>query len=231
MTAIQLAALDMAGTTVDEDGIVYRVLEEAASAAVGSPIPHDVLAEWKGTSKWEALEGILAALGADHSAAAVDRHFDQFSERLMAEYRTSPPTAFPGVPAALAELRSAGVKVALQTGYTADIAGALLDGMGWTVGPTADHTVDALVTSDLVPESRPAPYLIFRCMERTGVRDVRTVVSAGDTPNDVWAGHHAGCGLVVAVLTGSFDRAGLEGTPYTHVLDSVADLPALVASA
>lgn len=230
VTEYRLAALDIAGTTVDEDGIVYRVLDATAAAASGGPIPDDVLAAWKGTSKREALDGILAAVGAEHDTATVDRHFAEFRDRLITAYRTTPPTPLPGVADAIAELRATGVQVALQTGYDADIAGALLAGIGWTVGPGAEHTVDALVTSDQVAASRPAPYLIFRCMERTGVHDVRTVVSAGDTPNDVWAGHHAGCGLVVAVLTGSFDRAGLEGAPYTHVLDSVADLPQLLAS-
>lgn len=229
MTRCRLAALDMAGTTVDEEGIVYQVLEQTAAEAIGGPVPAEVLAAWKGTSKREALRGILAAVGADHGPATVDGHFAVFSERLIAHYGRTPPAPFPGVPEAMAELRASGVQVALQTGYTAEIAQALLDAMGWTVGPGAAHTVDALVTSDLVAQSRPAPYLIFRCMERTGVHDVRSVVSAGDTPNDVWAGHNAGCGLVVAVLTGSFDRNGFVSTPCTHVIDSVADLARLVS--
>lgn len=228
MTTYQLAAFDMAGTTVDEDGLVYQVLEETARAAVGEPIPHEVLVAWKGTSKWEAIEGILGALGRDNSAAVVDAHFADFSGRLLAAYRETPPAPFPAVPETIAGLRSQGIKVALQTGYSSELARAILDGMGWTVGPESGHTVDALVTSDLVPASRPAPYLIFRCMEATGVYDVRSVISAGDTPNDVWAGHNAGAGLVVGVLTGSFDREGLDGAPSTHVLDSLADLPTLL---
>lgn len=228
MTTYQLAAFDMAGTTVDEDGLVYRVLEETAGAAVGGPIPDDLLAAWKGTSKWEAIEGILGALGRDNRAAVVDAHFAEFSDRLLAAYRDTPPAPFPGIPEMIADLRSQGVKVALQTGYSGALAVAILDGMGWTVGPDAGHTVDALVTSDQVLASRPAPYLIFRCMEATGVYDVRQVISAGDTPNDAWAGYNAGVGMVVGVLTGSFGRGVLEGNPTTHVLDSLAELPAVL---
>ena len=76
--------------------------------------------------------------------------------------------------------------------------------------------------------SRPAPYLIFHAMEATGVTDVRRVLTAGDTPNDLAAGMNAGAGFVVGVTTGSFTRAQLEAEPHTHILDSVAAVPALL---
>ena len=118
----------------------------------------------------------------------------------------------------------AGVKVALQTGYAAPVANSIMTGLGWTVG----ETVDALVTSDTVAASRPAPYLIFHAMEATGVVDVRRVLTAGDTPNDLAAGMNAGAGFVVGVTTGSFTRPQLEAEPHTHILDSVAAIPALL---
>lgn len=39
MTAYLLAALDMAGTTVDEGGLVYSAIEAAVAEAVGGPVP------------------------------------------------------------------------------------------------------------------------------------------------------------------------------------------------
>jgi phosphonatase-like hydrolase len=219
-----LVSLDMAGTTVDEGGLVYRVLDRTVSDAVGAPVPADLLAAWKGTSKRAAIEGLLAGLEAD--VARTDQVFAEFTQRLVVAYKETPPTPLPGIPEALALLRSEGVKVALQTGYSAEICDSILAGLGWEVGPSG--TIDAVVTSDLVPASRPAPYLVFRTMEATGVVDVRRVAVAGDTPNDLGAGAHAGAGWVVGVLTGSFGRADLEAGPATHVLDSVADLPALV---
>jgi phosphonatase-like hydrolase len=221
----RLAALDMAGTTVDEGGLVYRVLEETVADAAGKPVAADLLALWKGTSKREAVAGLLTALGSDED---VDRVFADFSTRLITAYRETPPTPLPGVPEAIAELRVRGVKVALQTGYSAEIAGSILAGLGWTVGPGPEHTVDAIVTSDEVPLSRPAPYLVFRCMERTGVIDVADVLVAGDTPNDLGAGTNAGAGHVVGVLTGAFGADELGREPHTHLLASVAGLPALL---
>ncbi|NYI77543.1 phosphonatase-like hydrolase [Nocardioides panzhihuensis] len=224
----QLAALDMAGTTVDEGGLVYDVLESTVADAAGEPVPHDLLQQWKGTSKREAIQGLLRGLGQDPSTGQVDKIFDGFGERLVTAYRETPPQPFPGVPEMFATLRSRGVKVALQTGYSTEIAAAILDGLGWTVGADAGSTVDAVITSDLVAASRPAPYLVFRCMEATGVQDVRRVLVAGDTPNDLGAGTNAGAGFVVGVATGSFTHDQLAGEPHTHLLPSTAALPALL---
>lgn len=222
----RLAALDMAGTTVDEGGLVYRVLEATVADATGQAVPADLLARWKGTSKREAVAGLLAGLGAPDEVT-VDGVFADFGARLLTAYRETPPAPLPGVPEALAELRGRGVKVALQTGYSAEIAGAILAGLGWRVGGP-DATVDALVTSDEVPASRPAPYLVFRCLERTGVDDVADVLVAGDTPHDLGAGTRAGAGHVVGVLTGAFDAVALGRVPHTHLLPSVAELPTLL---
>ena len=76
--------------------------------------------------------------------------------------------------------------------------------------------------------SRPAAYLVFHTMEATGVTDVRRVLTAGDTPNDLAAGMNTGAGFVVGVTTGSFTRSQLEAEPHTHILDSVAALPTLL---
>jgi len=216
----------MAGTTVAEGGLVYAAIEQAVAASVGRPVPGDVLARWKGTSKAEAIAGILRDLGADASPARVAEVFDVFTARIDEAYREHPPTPIPGTLEAFAALRAAGVRVALQTGYSASVAAAILDRLGWTVGEGG--TVDALVTSDQVPQSRPAPYLVFRAMEATGVTDVRRVLAAGDTPHDLAAGTNAGAGLVVGVTTGAFDRATLEAAPHTHLLDGIGGIVDLV---
>ena len=71
MTAYLLAALDMAGTTVDEGGLVYSAVEAAVAEAVGGPIPAELMVQWKGTSKEEAIAGLLRGMGSDDSHAQV----------------------------------------------------------------------------------------------------------------------------------------------------------------
>ncbi|WP_433216043.1 phosphonatase-like hydrolase [Microtetraspora malaysiensis] len=233
---IELVVLDMAGTTVEEHGAVYQALAEAVTAAGGRPTEADIQ-RWMGASKREAITRLLAeSTGQDPDEATVDAAFADFRARLDKAYRDRPPTPLPGVPEALARIRAAGVKVALTTGFDREVTTELLATLGWRVAPgaapvdVADGVViDASVCVDDVPVGRPAPYMIFRAMEATGVWDVARVAVAGDTVRDLQAGTNAGARLVVGVLTGKLDAVGLGAERHTHLLPGVADLPELLA--
>lgn len=220
---IELVALDIGGTVVQEHGAVYAALGAAVGANGRQPSADDVRL-WMGAGKREAVRELLslAASGAP-PAETVDRVYDDFQERLLDAYRRRPPTPFEGVPDALAALRAEGVKVALTTGFERAIADPLLTSVGWD-----DAVVDAVVCSDEVARGRPAPYMIFRAMEATGIVDVDRVLVAGDTVRDLEAGVGAGARAVVGVLTGSTDATTLGRVRHTHILASVAELPALV---
>ena len=214
----------MAGTTVEEHGAVYAALRVAVETHTGLEIPADVMSRWSGTSKYEATIGLLTELTGSAAPDAVEKVYADFRERLTAAYTATPPTPLPGVTDAIATLRASGVKVVLQTGYSRDIAESILTAMGWSVG----ETVDGLVTSDQVAASRPAPFLIFHAMELAGVTDVRRVLVAGDTANDLGAGTSAGAGFVVGVLTGASSAEQLGRHRHTHLLASAAELPTLL---
>ena len=222
---IRLASLDMAGTTIDEGGAVYAVLRDAVERATGVDVPDDLLSRWVGTDKREAIVGILPGLGQD--LGRTDAIFTAFSDDLATAYAADPPVLLPGIAETVGQLRASGVKVALQTGYRREVAEGLLEAVGWKVG----HDVDALVTAEDVTASRPAPYLVFRTMEATGIVDVREVLVAGDTVNDVTAGTRAGARFVVGVLTGAHTEAELGAARHTHLVPSLVDVPALIASA
>jgi phosphonatase-like hydrolase len=221
---IRLASLDMAGTTIDEGGAVYAVLRDAVERATGAEVPDDLLSRWVGTDKREAIVGILTGMGQD--LAQTDAIFTTFSDDLAQAYAADPPVLLPGVRETVAQLRASGVKVALQTGYRREVADGLLEAVGWRVG----QDVDALVTAEDVAASRPAPYLVFRTMEATGIVDVREVLVAGDTVNDVTAGTRAGARFVVGVLTGAHTEAELGAARHTHLVPSLVDVPSLIAS-
>ncbi|MET9232313.1 phosphonatase-like hydrolase [Lentzea sp. NPDC003310] len=210
---IDLVALDIAGTTVEEHGLVYRALADTVTAAGGSA--NDV-GRWMGADKREAIAAMLGR-------SEVDTEVQDFRARLAKHYADTPPTPMPGVPEALAVLRDNGIKVALTTGFDRTVVDGLLDVLGWQEG-----VLDAVVCVDDVEAGRPAPYMIHRAMELTGVRDVRRVLTAGDTTRDLEAGTNAGAGFVVGVLSGSQTAEQLGAARHTHLLPSVAEIPALI---
>lgn len=214
----ELVVLDIAGTTINEGSAVYRVLEETVVAHGGTPTEDDI-ATWHGAAKHEALRALLTP--ADD--AALQEIVEDFRARLKAAYAEHPPVPLPGVPEALQDLRAAGIKVALNTGFDRDIVDALLASLGWD----GDTVVDAVVCGSDVAAGRPAPYMIYHAMERLGVQDISRVLVAGDTPRDLQAGANAGAGFVIGVLSGASDEAELKAHPHTHLLASVAELPEL----
>jgi phosphonatase-like hydrolase len=123
----------------------------------------------------------------------------------------------------IAALRARGVQVALNTGFDRETTNLLLDALHWR-----DGVVDAVVCGDEVAAGRPAPYMIFHCMEATGVTNVRNVANAGDTVLDLQAGYNAGVALNIGVLSGAHGRDQMQEQPHTHLLNSVAELPQIL---
>ena len=70
--------------------------------------------------------------------------------------------------------------------------------------------------------------MIFECMARLSVSDVKRVIAIGDTPLDMQAGCAAGCCGVIGVLTGAHGIETLGMARHTHIIRSVADLPVLL---
>lgn len=209
---IELAVLDIAGTTVEEHQAVYKAL----AAATGVPVTE--VTPWMGADKRTAVASLLPSA----SPTQVVEVYEDFRRRLAASYAAQPPEPLPGVPAALAKLRAAGIQVALTTGFDREVASSIVSTLGW------QNTVDAVICSDDVPFGRPAPYMIFRAMEATGIRSVHKVLVAGDTIRDLEAGSNSGAAMVIGVLTGATDATTLGATRHTHILPSVAGLPELL---
>jgi phosphoglycolate phosphatase-like HAD superfamily hydrolase len=89
--------------------------------------------------------------------------------------------------------------------------------------------VDAVIASDEAPRGRPYPDMIRLLMAKLGVVDASRVAKVGDTPVDLEEGVNAGCGLVLGVTTGSFTRSQLEACASGRIVESVTDVPAILA--
>lgn len=222
-STIDLAVLDIAGTTVDEGLRVYQVLAETARAHGAAPTDADI-SRWHGSAKHEALRALLTdAAGTEPEPDRLAAAVDDFRTRLKTAYAADPPTPLPGVVDAIGRLRRDGTRVVLNTGFDAEIVSMLLTALGWE----GDAVIDGVVCGSEVPQGRPAPFMIFRAMELTGVTERSRVLVAGDTPRDLQAGVNAGAGFVVGVLSGAGTAEELGAERHTHLLPSVADIPRL----
>jgi phosphonatase-like hydrolase len=212
----------MAGTTVRDSNQVASAFI-AALADQQVDISEEDLASVRGASKREAIARFIPA-GADRSRRAAAA-YASFRDRLREAYRAGAACAIEGAETAFRRLRAGGIRVALNTGFERDIADVLLTALRWTSG-----VVDAVICGDDVPRGRPAPFLIFRAMEATGVCSVHEVANVGDTVLDLQAGFNASVRWNIGVLTGAHTRPALARAPHTHLLASVADVPALWAA-
>jgi phosphonatase-like hydrolase len=216
----RLVVLDLAGTTVRDRGEVPETFR-ATLAARGVDVSDEMLANVRGASKREAIARLLPA----HCGQArrADALYAEFRAALARRYREQGVEAIAGAREAFAALRAAGLRVALNTGFDRDVTSLLLTTLRWSQG-----AVDAVVCADDVRRGRPAPDLIRAAMAAAGVDDPRTVANVGDTVLDLEAGHAAGVGWNVGVLSGAHGRDRLAAAPHTHLIASVAELHALL---
>lgn len=227
---IKLVVFDMAGTTVRDDDAVNHCLRQALAWRAVS-VTRDEVNEVMGMPKPLAIQMLLEKkLGTPAAAAAgeVRQIHDQFLARMIHFYETDPAVReIEGATQVFRQLKAAGIRVALDTGFSRQIVDVILKRLGWD----NRELLDATVASNEVVRGRPHPDLIFQAMELTHVADPARVAKVGDTPADLLEGRAAGCGLIVGATYGSHTREQLAAHRHTHLIASLAELVPLVAPA
>lgn len=220
--APDLVIFDITGTIITNTQAVADAFF-AALADSGFSVAAEDLLPWRGAPKRLAIRSLLQKHSPrTPSAEQVETIYARFHQEVCERFESEGLQLIPGVEQALAWLRGQGLRLAFNTGFDRDIADLILRALKWERG-----VVDAVVCGDEVAQGRPAPYMIFHVMERTGVLDVRRVAVVGDTTLDLQAGWHAGVGQIIGVLSGAHGRDRLSKAPHTSILASVADLPEL----
>jgi phosphonatase-like hydrolase len=220
----ELVVFDLAGTTVQDpggvSGCLIAALQEAGVNAARTDA-NDVM----GLPKPEALRQILLRHGRHDLFAQIDALHASFVRRMLTYYRDDPHVAeIPGTSRTFEALRQAGIKVAVNTGFSRDITNLLLDRLPWV----RQGLLDDSIASDEVPRGRPHPDMIRALSKRFGIGSPAKIAKVGDTPSDLQEGTNAGCGWVIGVTEGTHTRAQLFAYPHTHLIATVAQLPALL---
>ena len=217
MKNIELLVLDMAGTTIDEDNVVYKTLTNAVTD-YGYEVSLDkVLSTCAGMEKLEAITSLLREInGNEEDAPAI---FENFSSQLKESYRNLEVKPINGTEDFLLKMKAKNKKIVLNTGYTSEIAHQLLNKLNWM----ENVHFDALITADDVSESRPSPEMIHLAMKKFNITEADKVLKAGDSVIDVEEGKNAGCGLTIAVLSGAQSRTELEKAEPDYILKTISE--------
>jgi phosphonatase-like hydrolase len=211
---IELICFDMAGTTVNDQGLVLaafrRTIDELEVRGEDALKAEDYVIETMGQSKIEVFTELFGDR-AHHANDAFERHFVTLAHE-------SGVSEIPGARAAVEELQGRGIMVALTTGFSPSTREVLIDILDWSdLFPLRVSPADA-------GRGRPAPDMLLLCALRSQVSKVQAIMVVGDTASDMQAGRRAGAGQCVGVLSGTDDEARLFESGANSVLDSVADL-------
>jgi phosphoglycolate phosphatase len=223
MPNITVACLDMAGTTVADDGSVLAAFEAAMAGSgimpggPGYAEADKIVRETMGQSKIEVFRRIL---GSEDRAQHANQVFEQTYARAVRDGLVSP---LPGAVETIAALRAAGIKVCLATGFAPATRDAVLDALGW------QPLIDLALSPADAGRGRPWPDMPLTALLRLGGGAVSELLVAGDTPSDVECGLRAGAGLVAGVTSGASSAEDLARAGAPHILESVTGLVQLLA--
>jgi phosphonatase-like hydrolase len=217
---IRLVVLDMAGTTVADGGLVEEAFA-AAARHLGAE-PADMLDYVRATMGESKISVFRHLFGEETKAQDANKAFEAAYAELVDGGRV---VALPGARETIETLKSQGRTVVLTTGFARTTQDAILAALGWQ--DLADLT---LCPADAGGRGRPYPDMVLTAFLRTAVADdVRQVAVVGDTSYDMLSGVRAGAGLVAGVLTGAHDAEALRAAGAGQVLDSVGQLPGVLA--
>ncbi|WP_433222534.1 phosphonatase-like hydrolase [Dactylosporangium sp. CS-047395] len=215
----ETVVLDLAGTTVKDDGLVEQSFARAYDRVLPDNPGRAAAMEHVRVTMGQSKIEVFRALADEQTAQRLNTAFEQSYAELVDEGRCEP---IAGAEQAVRELRERGLHVVFNTGFGRATADAVIAALGW------QDLAEAVLTPADAGRGRPYPDLPLTALLRTGASSVASLVVVGDTESDAATGVAAGAGLIVGVLTGGRPAESLRAAGAHEVLRSVAELPALI---
>jgi phosphonatase-like hydrolase len=219
---VEMVAFDVAGTVLNDDGLVIAAFKNAFEATQPDLWPTHG-AEWTqyaidtmGQSKIHVFTELLGDAEKAHTANVA---FEQSYVSEIAEVGAVP---IAGAEDVFKYLRSKGVAIALTTGFSRTTLDILLTKLGWK------DLIDISVTPGEAGRGRPHPDMLQKAASTLGITNPTSVIVLGDTAADMQAAVSFGAGQAIGVLTGAHDEHRLHDAGATSVINSVADLKTLI---
>ena len=217
---VNLLVFDMAGTTINEKGIVYQTLYDTIKN-FGLNISKNDINNWHGSNKYEVLNHYLTNdkdVSLEIRKCIQEQLHSNFDNNLKERYFTSDNIELidPQLPELFHKIRKKDIKISLNTGYSKEIQESIIKKLNM------NEFIDDYISSEEVAFGRPYPYMIYNLMEKNNIQCIQSVMKFGDTNNDILEGLNAGCLSTIGVLSGADKKDKL--TNADHILESIMDI-------
>ena len=222
---VKMVVLDMAGTTVNEGGIIYKTLFNTLKS-FNYDVRENDIKSWHGLNKYHVLDKYINKY--DYCKTCSKNKYQKrkidvyktFEGNLQMEYfyENKIKLIDDTLPETLNKIRSQNIKVALNTGYPRDIQKTIIEKLYMR------EFIDSYISSEDVEFSRPYPYMIYKLMEMHKIESPSQVIKVGDTTNDILEGINACCYKSIGVLSGAETREQLIEAGADLVLNNVVEL-------
>lgn len=206
-SGIKLVVFDWAGTLIDHGAVAPVQAIQTAFAGAGLHVSKPQVRSLIGLRKRELIQNLLHIPAVKRSLEA-PRTCSTHSADIEALYAAYVPAQLAairehgdlidGALASFASLRERGIAIATTTGYFRAAADLVLER-----ARERGLVPDFAVSSDEVPLGKPAPHMIYACMQALNVQRAREVLVVGDTALDVLTARNAGCLSVGIAGTGN----------------------------
>ena len=219
---ISMIVCDMAGTIINEKGIIYNIMENKLNK-IGIHVTKEEINNWGGRYKYDVFSHEINKHTSDyHQQQILMNKAEKIFPVKLNQMYFDEPNNISLIHDELFDLfdvlRINGVKIALNTGYPKDIQQKIIEKFN------LDLHVDDYISSEDVNYGRPYPYMIYKLMERNYIINSNNVIKIGDTVNDIKEGINANCNLSIGVLTGSTSIADLKANGADLIYDSIMDI-------
>lgn len=210
----------MAGTTVDEDNVVYKTLLKTINHEGYHFSLEQVLEAGAGKEKLMAIKDIMALETPEPDDLKANKIYALFKDELAAAYESIELKPQPGAEEIFAVLKNRNILVVLNTGYDEETAVTILEKLRWESG----NQIDGLITAADVVNNRPDPDMILLAMERFGITNAADVAKVGDSITDIEEGKNAGCSLCIGITTGAHTYEQLAAAHPDRIINHLAEL-------
>jgi phosphonatase-like hydrolase len=215
-----MIVFDMAGTTIDEDNIVYKTLHKSINEYDVDVDLTAVLEIGAGQEKLTAIKDIVSKYGTQEDLLKANDMYHYFINHLQTAYEEFDIKAMQNATSVLMNIRSKGILVVLNTGYDRATAQFILNKIKWT----QLNEYDLLVTATDVEKNRPAPNMIHYAMKLFSIKDPKEVVKIGDSKIDIEEGQNAHCLYSIGITTGAQTKAQLMEANPDNIIDNLDEL-------